>query len=76
MVDRVVALQQLEALRPTLNVTAERAFEKALNKAIALAMSGVDLSDARRANPSTQRNIRNALEDCLTMAELKKVSKK
>ena len=76
MLDRVVALQQLETLRPTLNVTAERAFEKALNKAIALAMSGVDLADARKADPSTQRNIKSALEDCLTMAELKKVSKK
>lgn len=76
MLDRIEALRQLDALSPKLNVTGERALEKALNKAIAMTLSGVDLEVVKGAGPRTQQNLKRALADCLTMAELKKVSKK
>jgi hypothetical protein len=75
MVDRVSLIAGLAGELPPLSASANVQAEKALNKVIALFMQQMPLAAARRLTGPAAHDLRRALEDVLTRAELKTVSK-
>ena len=69
-------LAELSSLNPSLKASEEKALVGSLNKALALALAGIELNDARECSTSVRKQIYSCLADCLTLSELKKVSKK
>lgn len=76
MVDRIGLLHNVANLPLELTTPLERNLEKSLNKSISVLLLGLDLEAARNSSDGVRREIIESLSACLSMAELKKVSKK
>jgi hypothetical protein len=75
MVDRVEVLSVLPN-RGSLPAVPEVEFHKLLDKAIAVALSELGLQDARQLPTQDRAELEGALRHILTLADLKKVSKR
>lgn len=75
MVDRVSLIVALAGKMPPLSASTNVQAEKALNKVVALFMQQMPLAAARRVSGQTAWDLRAALDEVLTRAELKKVAK-
>lgn len=75
MLDRIELMHGMNRLPLKMTGTAQRALEKNLDKAVGQMLLGLSLSTARAAPATVRKSVSEALNEALTMADLKKVSK-